>query len=763
MKSFILPTKDKLMATCKYCDKKGEEPFLAQQVINHVHTKVHLENTPENERETKLKMLQDSINEGKQRLKTSNPAWKNKSKNQKSEEESKEYLEFISYCLSERLSFLQISKIGTFLKQMISRIEGSKLNFFSTHSFNKDIISNITTNCFGKYLVDKIFADISSNRYSISIDTCTVAGENICAIKARYAKNQLDQNSTQSINQIHDKIISIKKLHESSDAHTLMRIVEEKVFNNNEKKLVHNLIGMASDRGSPLVGIDNGLFRLLENSLPQKILHVPDPCHSFNLIIRHSLELLSPDIREFISDIHSYFCSPQRRERLKQVQRENQLKVLCPKKFVKTRWLSLGESLERLIEIWPSLILYMNTMTEKKGVFISKFLKEKRNDDNELTTVNYEKIANLLNNELFQLEIRFLYLIIKSINIANQRFQSKALEISCLKYYINECYASILSFAVKSESLNFQDLQKYTKINWINQENHIIWFFENPKMIQNLLQIQPLFLARLTILTQDQQDQFCSLFKPYLARILDLMHIYLPLDNELINSLDFGQTFFNFGEFLEKILKFNSYFDIIGKEEIPDLILEIKSLTSRNTSWYTENTKSLLEIWANIEKDESFGIKFKLLPQIFRAAQSLPITSSNIERAFSGIKLIKTLIRNKLSEDRLLSICMIIEEYQDSGKFPICKNLLELYEDFKMKFGKRKIDEMSPKEDESQKMDNPEEEEQKQVKENLQSRGIDEPRTMEEEIPIWDDCEEKKHRKITRKENEVKPLLKKGS
>ena len=151
MKSFILPTKDKLMATCKYCDKKGEEPFLAQQVINHVHTKVHLENTPENERETKLKMLQDSINEGKQRLKTSNLAWKNKSKDQKSEEESKEYLEFISYCLSERLSFLQISKIGTFLKQMISRIEGSKLNFFSTHSFNKDIISNITTNCFGKY------------------------------------------------------------------------------------------------------------------------------------------------------------------------------------------------------------------------------------------------------------------------------------------------------------------------------------------------------------------------------------------------------------------------------------------------------------------------------------------------------------------------------------------------------------------------------------------------------------------------------------
>ena len=44
-------------------------------------------------------------------------------------------------------------------------------------------------------------------------------------------------------------------------------------------------------------------------------------------------------------------------------------------------------------------------------------------------------------------------------------------------------------------------------------------------------------------------------------------------------------------------------------------------------------------------------------------------------------------------------------------KVSICKNLLNLYEDFKMKSGKRKIDEISPKEDESQKMNNNEEEE----------------------------------------------------
>ena len=443
-----------------------------------------------------------------------------KTRIKKLKKNQKEYLEFISYCLAQRLSFLQISKVGAFLKEMFSRAEESKLNFFSNHTFNKDVISNISTDCFGKHLVNKIYHDISNNRYSISIDNCTVAGENICAIKARYATNLPERNSSQ-LNQIHDKIISIRKLNESCDAYTLMRIVEENVFNNNEKKLAHNLIGIASDRGSALVGSDNGLARLLENALPQRIIHVPDPCHSFNLIIRHSLELLSPKVKQFISDIHSYFSSPQRKEKLKQVQRENQLKVLCPKKFVKTRWLSLGESLERLIEIWPSLVLYMDTMTDKKGVFVSKFLKDKRNDDNELVSVDYNEVSNSLNDELFQLEIRFLYLIIKNINVANQRFQTKALEISCLKYYIQECYSSILSLIVKREALNFQDLVKYTEINWTNEENHHIWFFENSSWIQNLLQTQPLLLARLANLTIEQQNQFCSLFKPFLAKVLD--------------------------------------------------------------------------------------------------------------------------------------------------------------------------------------------------------------------------------------------------
>ena len=62
---------------------------------------------------------------------------------------------------------------------------------------------------------------------------------------------------------------------------------------------------------------------------------------------------------------------------------------------------------------------------QKKGRFISESLEEKKNDDNEMSSVNYESISNLLNDDLFHLQISFLSIIIKIFNIANQRWVNR--------------------------------------------------------------------------------------------------------------------------------------------------------------------------------------------------------------------------------------------------------------------------------------------------------------------------------------------------
>ena len=108
---------------------------------------------------------------------------------------------------------------------------------------------------------------------------------------------------------------------------------------------------MTHDRHRCFTGIDNGVVKLIRDEVNQKIFDLPDPCHSLNLVVKASLEEIPQEIKEFISNIHNYFNSPQRKERLKGIQIKNQLPVLLPKRYVKTRWLSLGDSLERIIQI----------------------------------------------------------------------------------------------------------------------------------------------------------------------------------------------------------------------------------------------------------------------------------------------------------------------------------------------------------------------------------------------------------------------------
>ena len=82
--------------------------------------------------------------------------------------------------------------------------------------------------------------------------------------------------------------------------------------------------------------------------------------------MKHSLEHLPEEIKNFLTEIHTYFGSPQRRERLKVIQDQHNLPIISLKHYAKTQWLSLGDSLERIVQIWDSLKLYFETIKELK-------------------------------------------------------------------------------------------------------------------------------------------------------------------------------------------------------------------------------------------------------------------------------------------------------------------------------------------------------------------------------------------------------------
>ena len=292
METFILEDK-----TSKYhciCDICNKEKFYAQYAIQHIKSKKHRDNTEKNKGKRaliKLDKLLDSINEAKGSLYQDDK----KTRGQIEEEETKKYLEFIAFALSQRLSFLQIAKLGSFLREMLTRKDGIGLNFFKYQSFDRDFISNLASECFRPFLLDNLKQKLTENKFSFSIDSSTVAGENLCAVKVKFLDQDYDNNTGQRTTKICNQVIGVKKLGQSSNAQTFADIIKEKVLFNNNMEIKKIIIGLTTDRAQTLLGDQAGLITLLRKDFDQQIFHLPDPCHSLSLVIKHSLRMLPED------------------------------------------------------------------------------------------------------------------------------------------------------------------------------------------------------------------------------------------------------------------------------------------------------------------------------------------------------------------------------------------------------------------------------------------------------------------------------------
>ena len=66
-----------------------------------------------------------------------------------------------------------------------------------------------------------------------------------------------------------------------------------------------------------------------------------------------------------------------------------------------------------------------------------------------------------------------------------------------------------------------------------------------------------------------------------------------------------------------------------------------------------------------LEREENF----KVLSKLARLAQTLPTSSAPIEQSFSIIKLLKTDLRNSLTEESLEGLIFVGEEFRDKKKY----------------------------------------------------------------------------------------------
>ena len=229
-----------------------------------------------------------------------------------------------------------------------------KLGFLPNFNFDQRSISQLTQDCFSKVLTEELLDQLRKNFYFIIVDNATFGGENLSAIKVKYLDRQWSSELNHDITLVHNKIISLTNLKDTSSGQTLNEIIHEKLFR--DQDITKSLVGFVLDNASNLKGDNFGLSSLLKK-VGCIFLDICDPCHGLALSIKHSLKELPESIILFLQTISNHFSSPQNKAILRNIQKEGDFKVLTPKHLAPTRWLSLGQVLDRILEIWASNIL----------------------------------------------------------------------------------------------------------------------------------------------------------------------------------------------------------------------------------------------------------------------------------------------------------------------------------------------------------------------------------------------------------------------
>jgi len=595
--------------------------------------------------------------------------------------------------MSQNLSYSQIQGIGNYLKE---RAKEENLGFLKKYSFEEQLLSKISKDCFRPYYTENLKEKLMSTPFSLIVDNATFSRENFCALKVKFLEKEFNKELNTEISSIKNKLIGIATLKESSTGKVMREILEDKLFS--DKQIIMNLKGFTHDNGSSLTGPNIGLSSLLRKS-GANFFDLNDPCHGLNLIIKKSVQILPKEIVEFVPDITNYFTSPQKRASLKRVQEQNKLPTLFPIKLGSTRWLSLGQALTRLIDIWESLVLYFQEVTPKKDSkkerkYTKKTKKPIEKED------NTSKLLKLLNDKNFYFQIKFLGYIVNTLNRFNIILQNPKLDISGVKTQINKCWSFILDLVAKPEILEKPKIE-LLNYEWENEELDDIAIKTRNEFINLIvteIDSKYEFLQNESI---EIQESFSEIFIPFLRKILNLLAEYLPLEDEVIEIADFIELKDTYPILKEKIFKFCEKFNAIEEQEkqaLKDELIHLKDFSQAKLAFYRNSSLNLLHMWDLLEKQENF----RLLPRLVRLAEILPTSSAPLEQSFSIIKLLKTDLRNNLTESSLEGLILVGEEYREKKDIAVTDKMTQLYSQAKVSFNEKKNS--SPKEKNNQYM-----------------------------------------------------------
>ena len=227
------------------------------------------------------------------------------------------------------------------------------------------------------------------------------------------------------------KLFCIIPILTSSTGETIYKLIKDNILY--EEVLQENLMGIVTDEGRNFSGKNVGVGKRLKDDF-KHITNVNDLSHIFNDVLKKALKAFPQSIQDVITDISAHFhYSTQRCAVLREIQKEMNMSPLEILHMTKTRWLTLRNTLDRILELWPCLQSYF----DKYGN-------------------SGEKTYCSINNEA---GLRILSLLVGSICKYNEYFQRDDLYYNQVLEQIKEGFVVFTKAIIKKDNSEM-DLKK---------------------------------------------------------------------------------------------------------------------------------------------------------------------------------------------------------------------------------------------------------------------------------------------------------------
>jgi len=288
----------------------------------------------------------------------------------------------------------------------------------------------------GQSIKDRIFEGLRKSPFSISVDGGSDSfGTEYLALSVRYF-------DTDKSNQPKTKFLGLLQLTTSFTGETLYNKIMEFLFEgSNSEELKVNFMGFCADHGINMINTkEKNLAARLQKDFPIFLLSMILPMFCFKSDHPRSYSRASL-IHHIVNDISVHFRkSPQRKAKLREVQDQLRLKYLEVLKYVKHRWSYFRDRLDRILEIWPALNIYLKENgTESQQKYFSE-----RN----------------------KIHLRLLACLLGKLQYYNIFFQGEDLQMNEIIKVLRECLTLFGDLIVKPSDLelNSDVLEKNFKL-----------------------------------------------------------------------------------------------------------------------------------------------------------------------------------------------------------------------------------------------------------------------------------------------------------